>query len=510
MEERVVAELGDLDTVHILTSAEMLAADPGADLHSAVGERLGHVPYRARFFTALGTMITRKFHALTRPPYKAIVLDGDQTLWRGVCGEDGPTGVELDPPRKVLQEFMLRQLAAGRLLCLCSKNNEDDVRAVFEARTDMPLQRDHFAAWRVNWRPKSENIRALAEELGIGSDSMIVLDDDPVECAELRANVPSVLTLQLPNDPDVIPGFLEQVWAFDIVKATEEDARRAILMRQARAREGFQEAAFTFAEFLAGLGLRVHIGESARRQFARVAQLTQRTNQMNFTAVRRTEGEVRMLVESGALECLVAEASDRFGDYGLVGAILFRRSRGELTVDTFVLSCRALGKGIEHRMIARLGEIATVSELGHVEVPFRPSAKNHAALEFLSGIGAKPIPLNIDGHEDLSRSHLLFRFPADLLVNLSYKPGTRGRGAVTLEPAGGGGFAPRPSPESRLLARVTTELRDVDQVLVRIEQRRRRESRGSDLPRVRARRRDGEEDSGRLARRARPRPGRSH
>ena len=187
---------------------------------------LGCVPYTPVFFTALATMIARRFHALQRAPHKVIVLDCDQTLWGGVCGEDGPQGnLPRRCRRKALQEFMRAQHAAGRLLAVCSKNSEEDVREVFAQRLDMPLRHEHFATWRVNWSPKSENIKSMAKELNLGLDSFIFVDDNPVECAEVEANCPGVLTLQLPENPAEIPQFLKHCWAFDVSQS--DGGRRA-------------------------------------------------------------------------------------------------------------------------------------------------------------------------------------------------------------------------------------------------------------------------------------------
>ena len=133
-----------------------------------------------------------------------IVLDCDNTLWKGVCGEDGPLGVEVTAPYRALQEFMIGQMNAGMLLCLCSKNNEKDALDVFDQRTDMLLKREHLVSWRINWKSKSENIKSLAKELNLGLDSFIFIDDNPVDCADVKINCPSVLTLQLPRNTEFV------------------------------------------------------------------------------------------------------------------------------------------------------------------------------------------------------------------------------------------------------------------------------------------------------------------
>ena len=259
MELRIAAELDCLGGVHLVTSEEMSRLYPVADGHDPRTDELGGIPYTPVFFTALGTMIARKFHAVRRPPFKVIVLDCDETLWAGVCGEDGPNGIQLDGPRRALQEFMRAQCAAGMLLCLCSKNNEEDVISVFEQRREMPLSREHFTAWRINWRSKSENLKSLADELRLGLDSFIFIDDNAVECAEVEANCPAILTLQLPESAGQIPHFLNHCWAFDHLKLSIEDRQRTIFYQQDRQREHLRSQSLSLGEFLAGLDLKVDI-----------------------------------------------------------------------------------------------------------------------------------------------------------------------------------------------------------------------------------------------------------
>ena len=234
LEDRFQAELAAAGNVYLTTSAELLQLYPTPGYDDPEANRLGHMPYAQAFYTTLGTMIARKYYALKRPAKKVIALDCDQTLWTGVCGEDGPAGVQLDAPRLALQQFMIERMEAGMLLCLCSKNNEADVLEVFSRRPEMPLRLEHFAARRLNWRPKSENLRSLAQELRLGLDSFILVDDNPVECAEVEANCPEVLTIHLPEAPDELPRFLPHLWVFDQLKVTAEDRQRTAMYQQSR------------------------------------------------------------------------------------------------------------------------------------------------------------------------------------------------------------------------------------------------------------------------------------
>lgn len=465
MEELMVSELSSVGGVYLMGEAN-LAAYPVEDYYDLQGDKLGHIPFTPVFFTALGTAIARKIYCLKNAPHKVIVLDCDNTLWKGIVGEDGVTGIEISGHWRALQEFMVAQQKAGMIICLCSKNNEADVVEVFEKRPEMPLKRDHIVTWRINWLPKSENIKSLATELNLGLDSFIFIDDNPVECAQVQGSCPEVLTLQLPVDGDITK-FLNHVWAFDRIKVTEEDQQRTALYKQNIERDRFQKEALTIEDFLAGLGLKVEIKEVSQSNVARVSQLTQRTNQFNFTTIRRSESEIQQLSQSG-LECRVVEVSDRFGDYGLVGVIIFGSTEDTINIDTFLLSCRVLGRGVEHGMLTHLGEIAKERGRSRVEAVYIPTKKNQPALNFLDSVGAN-FKQSVD-------QGYLYTFPVEFAAALSYKP-------QSAEPIPENDAAPKTTVatgantpqtgKSERLNRIAAELYDPEQILQLIESQQR-------------------------------------
>lgn len=414
-EEILYSGLHTLSTVRFAGPSDLSRLYPVVDYYDGAADELGHIPYTPDFFAALATMIARQVHLLEAMPYKVIALDCDNTLWRGICGEDGPEGVVVDAGARALQEFMLAQREAGTLLCICSRNNEEDVVETFRVHADMPLRWEDFSARRINWEPKSRNLISVADELGLGLDSFIFLDDSAMECAEVQADCPEVLAIALPEDPGETAEYLRHVWAFDHRAATEEDRKRAAMYAQRIERERWQRQAAGIEEFIAGLQLRVAVEPLALENLPRAAQLTQRTNQMNFTMVRRTEAEIKSLLDSGGAECLAVRAGDRFGDYGLVGLLIFRTRARALELDTFLLSCRALGRGVEHRMLARLGEIAGARALPTVEVPFIPGARNRPALAFLESVAA--------AYRHGTDGRLVFHVPAGHARAITYKPG---------------------------------------------------------------------------------------
>ncbi|PWU11731.1 MAG: hypothetical protein C5B50_22825 [Verrucomicrobia bacterium] len=423
VESALASELAEVGGVSVITTKDVERWYSVHEYYDPEGDELAHLPYTPVFFTALATAVARRFHSLQRSAYKVIALDCDQTLWSGVCGEDGPKGVRMDEARQALQEFMREQHAAGMLLCLCSKNNEADVFEVFGHRLDMPLRREHLAACKINWRPKSENLKALAQELGLGLDSFIFLDDDPLECAELEANCPEVLTLQLPEKLEQIPQFLNHCWAFDHIRTTSEDRRRSDLYRENQAREAMRLETPTLAGFLASLELRIQIEPMSSAQVPRVAQLTQRTNQFNCTTRRLAESDVERFLPSKTAvlnsgEAFTVQVSDRFGDYGLVGVILFETQGDALDVSTFLLSCRALGRGVEYQMLARMGSLALERKLRWVDVHFVPSSRNQPALDFLRTVGA--------AYQQPRNGGSVFRFPAEVAAETRFQPDKAG------------------------------------------------------------------------------------
>ena len=466
-EARLADRLAAVAGVHVLTPADIQRAYPVADYADARAEEWGGIPYSHSFFAALATMTARRLMALWQPPIKCIVLDCDNTLWAGVCGEDGPTGVYIDPGRRALQDFVVRQHELGTLVCLCSRNHPADVYSVLARREDMPLRLSHVAASRLNWEKKSANLASLAAELDLGLESFAFIDDDPVECAEVRANRPEVLTLCLPADAAKISHFLDHVWAFDRIRVTDADRARTDQYRRERQRRAWRGKAMTLASFIAGLELRVETRPCTPAERARVAQLSMRTNQFNTTTIRRSEAELDELLDRNGLECWTVRVEDRFGDYGLVGATLFRAAGGVLRVDALLLSCRALGRGVEHRMMAMLGGIAQQRGLTEVAVQFIASGRNEPARRFLADLATcRP-------GEDGAMS---FTIAADAAASLVFAPADS---PGEQEPTG---LVEAEAPtgvmrwDSILYQRIATDLADVDAVAAaaKHEQRRRR------------------------------------
>ncbi len=413
-EKDLLSRTSQIANVHSISSQSILHDYRLSDYHDPHTDRLAHIPYTAEGYAAFGTTLFRALKSLESGPLKVIVLDCDDTLWAGACGEDGPLGIQVTADHRLLQEFVVEQARGGLLVCLCSKNNEKDVFDVLDQRNDMILKREHIASWQINWDRKSTNIKALAEELNLGLESFLFIDDSPLECAEVRINCPEVLTLQLPQKTEMFGSFLNGIWGLSKVPVTAEDRTRTKMYRDDLQRKQFQAEAMSLQNFLDGLRLRIQVSEPTKDQLGRVSQLTFRTNQFNFTTIRRSEKEIRNWLESDGRKCLVASVSDRFGDYGLVGVLLYEATADQFIVDTFLLSCRALGRGVEHYLLSELARIAQQEGRKLIDLPYQPTEKNAPVLGFI-----KSLPVDPEMDE---AGALRLRLPADELVNLRYEP----------------------------------------------------------------------------------------
>jgi FkbH-like protein len=315
---------------------------------------------------------------------KCIIVDLDNTLWGGVIGEDGLAGIQLGPdaPGSAFVDFqreLRKLLRRGVLLAICSKNNGDDVRLAFEEHPSMVLSADDFAARRINWEPKVKNIRDIAEELNIGLDSLVFIDDNPVERAAVRSELPGVLTPELPRDPVLYRTALLDLNAFDALAVTAEDRRRNELYAAERARRTFEaahETSGSLEEFLAAMAIVVEIEPADAHTLPRISQLLNKTNQFNLTTYRRSHSELEAMQGEG---CLIygARVTDRFGDNGLVGVIIaVPRTAMLWEIDTLLLSCRVMGRSIESALISFVANQARRHGGVTLRGCYRPTTKN--------------------------------------------------------------------------------------------------------------------------------------
>ena len=386
---RLLELFADDPKVHVVDLDQAVAT---AGRAAAENPRLRHMAKLAWAEAALpeiGDLLARYLISLVRAPKKCLVLDLDNTLWGGVIGEDGPDGIRIGEGDPLGEAFLAFQRAIkgvqgrGILLAACSKNNRADVEEVFQRRPEMPLALADFAATRIDWQPKPDNIRAIAQELGIGTDSLVFVDDNPAECELVRQLLPEVEVIHLPKDPAGYAGLLLDLRSLERLQVSAEDLRKTEQYREQAARAAVRVEAGDMAAYLASLETEVTIWPATTAELNRVQQLFAKTNQFNLTTKRYKLPEIERFIAAPEWRLEVVAAKDKFGDLGIIAAVLLELRDDEVVVDSLVMSCRALGRGIETVIANRIKAIArALRPEGRLIGEFRPTAKNMPAREF--------------------------------------------------------------------------------------------------------------------------------
>jgi len=315
---------------------------------------------------------------------KCIVLDLDNTLWGGIIGEDGMDGIALgqDYPGSCYVDFqreLLKLYNRGIILAINSKNNEADAFDVIDNHPYMVLRRQHFAAHAINWNDKASNLQALADELNIGVDSMIMIDDNPVECELIHQQCPQCLVIQLPVRPYLIPSVLDTYPEIENIRLTEEDKKKGVMYQQQLERKKLESTTSNLGDYLQALDINLEIKAADTFSIPRIAQLTQKTNQFNMTTRRYTEADIIQFGGSKNSHVYSISSTDRFGDNGIVGVVIFHLEDERCTIDTFLLSCRVIGRTIEQSIVAFVAEYAKENGAKTLIGEFFPTAKNKPA-----------------------------------------------------------------------------------------------------------------------------------
>ena len=379
---RTASEKSNVKVVHI---SEFLRQYAEKDLFDYRYYLMAQMPYNPQLIRPFQTWWNRKKAEIAQQRKKCLVLDLDNTLWGGIIGEDGVEGILLSGsyPGKVFhlwQEGLKELQKCGVMLVICSKNNISDVEEVWSKRDDMLLHKDDFVAMRINWQDKATNIRELADELNIGLDSMVFVDDNPTERELIKQQLPEVIVPNFPEQPYGLIGLYKELVEnyFGTYHITQED-REKTSQYIANAQRRQQQASFTnMEEYLLSLEMKLRIEKVSPATLQRVVQLTQKTNQFNLTTRRYTEFEIQKMIDNGA-DIWTLNVSDKFGDYGLTGVIIITDGK----IYTFLISCRVLGKGIETAFIKKVLSNYT----GEIRAEYIPTMKNMQVAELYNNIG---------------------------------------------------------------------------------------------------------------------------
>ena len=356
--------------------------------------------------SSYGELVSRLIAAARGKSKKCLVLDLDNTLWGGVIGDDGVAGVVVGEGSGVGEAYLALQRYAkllkdrGILLAVCSKNDIATVEAAFLEIPEMLLKRSDFAAFVVNWNDKVENLQVIARQLNIGIDSLVFVDDNPVERAFVRERLPLVAVPELPADPANYVRCIAEAGYFEAVSFTQEDKERAVQYSMNSKREDLRLATSDLDTFLRQLDMSVIFGPVTSLNVARATQLINKTNQFNTTTIRRTESEVETLASQPGSLLLQFRLIDRFGDNGLVSVMLLTQAEedfGVLDLINWVMSCRVFGRQLEDEAMNILVETARDRGVHTLRAAFIPTAKNAVIRELFgrlgfSKIGAEPGP----------------------------------------------------------------------------------------------------------------------
>jgi len=323
---------------------------------------------------------------------KCIVVDLDNTLWGGIVGEDGFNDIQLGPnrPGNAFVEFQKCLLALhqrGIILAVNSRNNLDDAMQVINEHPHMVLRDEHFACYMINWNDKISNMKEIAKELNIGLDSIVYFDDDPINREIMKKAIPEVQTVDLPNDPSLYAKILKSMQEFNVLKITKEDIEKGKMYLQQRHRSDFKGST-NLNDYLKGLGIKVKIRQVDDFSLPRVSQLTLKTNQFNLTTRRYQEEEIRKFKNDRNVLVGYAQVEDKFGDNGITGVYIIKKEKpSEWLIDTFLLSCRVMGRGVENTMLSNILKEAKNEGVTKVKGEFIPTKKNRPCENFFPSFG---------------------------------------------------------------------------------------------------------------------------
>jgi FkbH-like protein len=370
----------------------------------------------AEAMPALGHQLTVMLRAILGLTSKCLAVDLDGVLWGGVIGEDGLAGIQLGggPAGEAFVDFQryLQSLTrTGALLAVCSKNNPEDAMLPFRQHPEMVLREHDIAVFIANWKPKEENLRAIATVLNIGLDAMVFVDDNPAERSRVRQNLPEVEVVEMPADPAQYVAAVSQLGLFETFAITGEDRQRAASIRENLERKTLESTAGSVDDYLAQLEIKVQLAPFDEVNLPRIVQLINKTNQFNLTTRRRGDAEVRALP---AAYTQAMRASDRFGDSGLTGVLIAIPEGGGLRVDTWLMSCRVLGRRLDEVMFAALVRHAAENRYTHITGEYIPTAKNGQVADLYFRLGC--VAAGQQGESRFFRWEAGMVFPAPAMI----------------------------------------------------------------------------------------------
>jgi FkbH-like protein len=385
-----------------------------------------------------GELVARIVAARQGRSFKCLVLDLDNTLWGGVIGDDGMDGIVLGQGSPLgeafsaLQDYAREQARRGVILAVCSKNDEANAVEPFNDHPDMLLKRMDIASFMANWQDKASNLRAIAHSLSIGLDAMVFVDDNPAERALIRRELPMVAVPEIPDDPAWVVPCLADAGYFEGLAVTKEDRERSVQYQGNIHREVLRAASTDMDSYLAGLRMELLYRPFERTGLSRIVQLINKTNQFNLTTRRYTEDDVLAVMQDKNAFGLQLRLLDAFGDNGIIAIVIGRPApqkgnptgshnrmddRGDIVIDTWLMSCRVLGRQVEQATMNQVAAQSLALGASRIIGEFRPTKKNAMVRDHYTKLGFRPLPQQTDG-TILSALDLAGFTPAETFITI--------------------------------------------------------------------------------------------
>ena len=355
---------------------------------------VGDIQIALNFIPSFAYDLMSYIKPITGTNKKCIVLDLDNTLWGGIVGEDGFDGIELGHSSngKAFVDFQKELLSLwnhGIILAINSKNNFDDAMKVINEHPNMILRKKNFASIQINWDDKAQNLKQIAEEINIGLNSIAFFDDDKINRERIKQEFPEVLTIEVPDDPSQFSLILKNLNDFNVLQRTDEDIKRGQMYAQQRERKELEKSISNLEDVLEQLDIKVKMKNSSEFLIPRISQLTLKTNQFNLTTRRYQEEEIRNFTNDHKFIVGCAQVLDKFGDNGITGVYIINKQDKIWSIDTFLLSCRIMGRGVENGIFSQILIDAKHNGVEEVRANFIPTQKNKPAENFLPDFGFK-------------------------------------------------------------------------------------------------------------------------
>ena len=353
---------------------------------------VGDIQIALNFIPSFAYDLMSYIKPITGTNKKCIVLDLDNTLWGGIVGEDGFDGIELGHSSngKAFVDFQKELLSLwnhGIILAINSKNNFDDAMKVINEHPNMILRKKNFASIQINWDDKAQNLKQIAEEINIGLNSIAFFDDDKINRERIKQEFPEVLTIEVPDDPSQFSLILKNLNDFNVLQRTDEDIKRGQMYAQQRERRELKKSISNLDDFLEQLDIKVKMKNSNEFLIPRISQLTLKTNQFNLTTRRYQEEEIRNFTNDHKFIVGCAQVLDKFGDNGITGVYIINKQDKIWSIDTFLLSCRIMGRGVENGILSQILIDAKHNGVEEIRANFIPTQKNKPAENFLPDFG---------------------------------------------------------------------------------------------------------------------------